>query len=62
MKYSHRTVGIDDFCCGGVELIKGSAFVNSRGGDIRDSDSSASSERFFREIRHTEVVQKEFSV
>jgi hypothetical protein len=41
---------------GRVAAIKGSAFVNSR-----DSDSERS-QRFFLEIRQTDVVQKEFSV
>jgi hypothetical protein len=41
-----------DLYSGRMEVIKGSGFVNS----------AESSERFFREIRHTGVIKKEVNV
>jgi hypothetical protein len=55
MKSSNGTLGDCDFYSGHVAVIKRSSFVNSR--DKR----SDSSQRFFIEIRQTDVVQMEFN-
>jgi hypothetical protein len=40
MKNSNGTLGLGDFYSGRVEVIKGSALVNSRGVEIQISESS----------------------
>jgi hypothetical protein len=65
MKNSNGYVGLSDFYSGRKEVIKGSAFVNSRRlrlRSVRDSDGSERlSLRFFIEFLQTDVL-KEFNV